>query len=136
VDPWVKQSLDGLTFSICSIYVFPFESKNSGLKILRWVGGPISQLEVMFIYWWYFISPLCWVYQIMSSSLELDKFLLPLHLGHSSSSTGFPQSTATDLYSFFWPFGLHFWVFPHLILPQFSLHILYSSYITLSLYLP
>jgi hypothetical protein len=30
---------------------FPLERDNSGLKILRWVGGPIPEPVVMPIYW-------------------------------------------------------------------------------------
>jgi hypothetical protein len=42
----VGQSLDGLSFSLCSIFVptFPLDRDNSRLKILRWVDGPIPQL--------------------------------------------------------------------------------------------
>ena len=51
MDPKVGHSLDGLSFSICSIFVsvFPLDSNNSGLKILRWEGGTIPQLEAIFI---------------------------------------------------------------------------------------
>jgi hypothetical protein len=36
----VGQSLDGLSFSLCSIFLpaFPLDRDNSGLKNLRWVG--------------------------------------------------------------------------------------------------
>jgi len=42
----VRLSLDGLSFSFYSIFVpfYPLDRKNSRLKFLRWVGGPIPQL--------------------------------------------------------------------------------------------
>ena len=41
--------LDGLFFSLCSIFclAFSFDRNNSGLNILRSVAGPIFQLEAM-----------------------------------------------------------------------------------------
>jgi hypothetical protein len=36
---WMLRSLDDFSFSLCSIFV-PLNRNNSGLKILRWVGGP------------------------------------------------------------------------------------------------
>jgi hypothetical protein len=48
----VGQSLDGLTFSLCSIFVleFPLDRDNSALKVFRWVGGLIPLMEAMSIY--------------------------------------------------------------------------------------
>jgi hypothetical protein len=71
--------------------VFPLDRSNSGLKFLRWVGGPIPQLEAMPIHWiWSLqvLSPLCWVFQLMSSSLGPGSLLLSWHLGLSG---GYPQ---------------------------------------------
>jgi hypothetical protein len=64
-------SLDGLSFSLCSIFVpaFPLDRNNCGLKIMRWVGGPISLMGAMSIYWRWslpFLSPRCWAFQIRS----------------------------------------------------------------------
>jgi hypothetical protein len=41
MDPKVEWSLDGLSFSFCSIFspVFPLNENSSGLKFLRWVDG-------------------------------------------------------------------------------------------------
>ena len=46
IDTQVWQSLHGLPFSICSIFVpeFPLDRNNAGLKGLRWVNGPTPQL--------------------------------------------------------------------------------------------
>ena len=67
MDSKVRQSLEGLFFSLCFIFVpeFPLDRNNSGLKILMWVGGPIPQLGAMSIYWrWSLqvLSPCCWVF--------------------------------------------------------------------------
>jgi hypothetical protein len=52
---------------------FPLDNNNSGLKFLRLVGGPISQLRAMSIYWrclYRFYLPFIG-YQLMSSHLVL-----------------------------------------------------------------
>ena len=48
MDLMVEQSLDGLSFCQCSIFVppFPLDRNNPGLKILRLVCGPIPQVRV------------------------------------------------------------------------------------------
>jgi hypothetical protein len=45
----MRQSLVSLSFSLCSIFVpvFSLDRNISGLKILRLVGDPIPQLEVL-----------------------------------------------------------------------------------------
>ena len=66
--------------------VFPLDRSNSGLKFLRWVGGPIPQLGAMPNLWiWSLqvLSPLCWVFQLMSSLLGPGRLLLSWHLGLS-----------------------------------------------------
>jgi hypothetical protein len=71
---------------------FPFDRSDSGLLFLRWVGGPIPQLEAKPTHWiWSLqvLSPLCWVFQLMSSLLNPGNLLGPWHLGLSS---GYPQS--------------------------------------------
>ena len=65
MDLQVWCSLDGTSISLYAIFfvpVFPLDRNISGLKTLRWVGGPIPQLGAMPIYWrWSLqvLSPLC-----------------------------------------------------------------------------
>ena len=80
------------------IPAFPLESNSSGLKFLRWVGGPIPQLGAMPIYWrWSLqvLSPCCWVFQLMSSPLGPGRLLHPWGLGFSSGSPHSPPRTVT-----------------------------------------
>ena len=52
--------------------VFLLDRSNSVLIVLRWVCGPIPQLGAMPNLWmWslWVLSPLCWVFQLMSSPL-------------------------------------------------------------------
>jgi hypothetical protein len=87
-----------LSFSLCFIFVvvvsaFRLDGSNSGLTFLRWVGGPIRQQGAMSIYWrWSLqvLSPLCWVFQLMSFLLGPGNLLLPWHLGLCSGSPQFP----------------------------------------------
>jgi hypothetical protein len=70
----VGQSVDVLSFSLCSIFVseFPLDRNNTGLKILRWVDGPIIQLGAMFIYWTWslqVVSLYCWAFWLMITRL-------------------------------------------------------------------
>jgi hypothetical protein len=69
-----------------SLSCIPLNRSNSGLKVLRTVGGPIPQpgtvpnlskwsLEVL--------SSLCCIFQLMSSPLGLASLLLSWHLGFS-----------------------------------------------------
>jgi hypothetical protein len=65
---------------------------------LRWVGGPIPQPEAMPNLWiWSLqvLSPLCWVFQPMSSTLGPGRLLLSWHLGLSN-----PQFPTPHLYIF------------------------------------
>ena len=83
--------------------VFPLDRSNSGLKFWRWVGGPIPQLGAMPNLWiWSLqvLSPLCWVFQLMSSLLGPGSLLLSWHLGLSSGYPSSPSPTATYFYSF------------------------------------
>jgi hypothetical protein len=52
MDRTVGPYLDGLSFSLCSIFVpaFLLDRDNSGLKYLRLVGGPISPLGTRSVY--------------------------------------------------------------------------------------
>jgi hypothetical protein len=50
----VGQSLDGFSLSLCSIFffvpAFSLDRNNSGLKILKWVGGLFPQMGPVSIY--------------------------------------------------------------------------------------
>jgi hypothetical protein len=50
--PKLGRSLDGFSFSLCSICVtaFSLDRNSSGPKFLRWVGDLIPQMSAMFIY--------------------------------------------------------------------------------------
>ena len=52
MDSKLGWSLDSLSFSLCSIFVAAFllDRNNSGLKFLRWVGGPIPLMGAVSIY--------------------------------------------------------------------------------------
>ena len=78
---------------------FPLDRNNSGLKCLRWIGGPIPQLGAVPIHWiWTLqvLSPLCWVFWLMSSPSGPENLLLPWHLGLSS---GYPQFPIPHCYT-------------------------------------
>jgi hypothetical protein len=90
----VEWSLVGFSFSLCFIFVsafpldrtkcLPLDRDNSGLKILRWVGGPIPPLRVVPIYWrssLQVLSPCCWVFWFMSSPLGHGSLSHPWRLG-------------------------------------------------------
>jgi hypothetical protein len=60
--------------------VFPLDRNNPGLIFLRWVGSPIPQLGSMPNLWiWSLqvLSPLYWVFQLLSSPLYSGSLLLP-----------------------------------------------------------
>ena len=85
--------------------VFPLDRSNFGLKFLRWVGGPISQLGAMPNLWiWSLqvLSPLYWVFQLMSSLLGPGSLLLSWHLGLLGGYPQFPI-LATHFCSISWP---------------------------------
>jgi hypothetical protein len=52
MDPKLDQSLDAVSFNLCSIFIpaFSLDRNNSGLKNLKMVGGPIPPLGDLFIY--------------------------------------------------------------------------------------
>ena len=125
MDHKVGWSLDGLSFSLCSIFVpaFPLDRDDSGLKHFRWVGGPIPPLGALSIYWrrsLQVLSPYCWVFQLMSSTL--GSWIL-LHLWFQGlSSSSLPSPSATYFYSFSWSSGLLSCLFLYLVLhPLFPL---------------
>jgi len=72
MDPQVRQSVDGFSFSLCStlcpcIYL---DRNNSGLKFWRWVSGPIPQLgwggmPILCTWSRQVLPPLCGVFQLM-----------------------------------------------------------------------
>ena len=80
MDPKVGQSLLHFFFFVPE---FLLERSNSGLQILRGVEGPITQLGAISIYWrWSLqvVSSLCWVLQLMSSTLGPGNLLHHWHL--------------------------------------------------------
>ena len=73
--------------------VFPFDRSNTGLLYLRWMGGSIPQPGTVPIHWIWsqqVLSPLCWVFWLMSSLLGPGNLLGPWHLGLSSGYSQFP----------------------------------------------
>ena len=124
---WIPrwESLGGLSFSLCSTFVLAFllNKNHSGLKFLRWVDGSIPQPGAMPILWvWSLqvLSPLCSVFQLMSSLLGPENLLLPWHLGLSSSYPQFPiPHCYTPLFNFL-TICTSSSLFPHLILAPFS----------------
>jgi hypothetical protein len=72
--------------------VFPLDRNISGLKFLRWVGGPIPKRWAMPIYWRWpleVVSLLCWLFPLKSSPLAPGSLSLPWNLALSS---GYPSS--------------------------------------------
>jgi hypothetical protein len=73
-----------------SVPAFPLDKNNSGLKILRRVGGPIRQLGAMSMYWrWSLqvLSHFCWVFWLISSNRRMDtENVVYLHSGIVLSS--------------------------------------------------
>ena len=85
--------VSGWTYFQCLLHffvpVFPLDGNNSGLKFLRWVGGPIPQAEPVYWRWsLQVLSPHCWVFRLISSSLGPRSLLDPWCLRLSS---GFPH---------------------------------------------
>ena len=78
---------------------FPFDRRNSELIFLRWVGGPILQRGAVPIHWIWslqILSPVCWVFWLMSSLLGPRNLLGPWHL---ELFTGYPQFPFSYCYS-------------------------------------
>ena len=100
MDPHVGQSPDVLLFSLCST-LFPcisFIQEKFLVKILRRVDGSVVQPGAVPILWimsLQVLSPLCWVFQLMSSPMEPGSLLLSWHLGHAGS---YPQSPILHCY--------------------------------------
>jgi hypothetical protein len=106
MDPQVGQSLGGLSFSLCST-LFPHISFGQGqfwVTILRRVGGPIPQQGAVPNLWMcsrQVLSPLCWVFQLMSFPLSPGSLLLSWGLGLSVSYLQFPITHCyTPLFNF------------------------------------
>jgi len=90
------------------ISVLLFDKSNSGLIFLRWAGGPISQLGAMPIHWiWSLqvLSPLCWVFWLMSSLLgNVNKpSLVPGIWDFLVATPSSPSPTSIKLHSNSWP---------------------------------
>ena len=87
-----------LVFDPLFVPAFPLERNNSGLKILRWVSGPIPQPGAVPIHWKWFLHILSfpyWVFQLLSPILGPGSLLLPWHLEHSR---GCPQFLNPNCY--------------------------------------
>jgi len=74
---------------------------NSGLILIfwAWMGGPISQpgvVLILFIWSLQALSPLCWVFWLMSFLLDPGSLLLSWHQGLSS---GYPQFSSPHSYT-------------------------------------
>jgi hypothetical protein len=77
--------------------IFPLD-KQFWVKILRRVSDPIPELGAVPKLWIWSLqvpSPLCWVFQLMSSQLGPGRLLLHWQLGLSS---GYPQFPIHHLY--------------------------------------
>jgi hypothetical protein len=82
IDPQVVQSLESLCFSLCSTFCpfISFRQEQFGLKFLRRVGGPLSQMGAvpnLSTRSLQVLSSLCWVFQLMSPPLRPGSLLFP-----------------------------------------------------------
>jgi hypothetical protein len=95
MDPQVGQSL---SVSVpLFVPVFPLDRSNSGLIFGRWVGGHIPQTGAVPNLWIWSVqvlSPFCWVFQLMASSLGPGSLLFSCLLGLSG---GYPLVPHTPL---------------------------------------
>jgi hypothetical protein len=76
------------------VSAFLLDRNNSGLKILRWMGGPSPQLGAMTMYWIWILqvlSLLCLVVCLMASLLDPENLSLPKHQGLSSDPPPTPH---------------------------------------------
>jgi len=104
------------------VRVFSLDRKNSGLKFLRWVGGPIPQTGAVPIHWiWSLpvLSLLYWVFWLKSSLMGPRNILLPSHWVFLVVTHSSPSPTATHFCSISRPSVFLPLFFPHLILPPF-----------------
>ena len=116
-------SLDGLSFSLCSIFCFCIFFRQEQFWVKKFWDGWVAS----FFNWGPCLSTegrlykfcLCWVFQLMSSSLGQRCLSNPWHLELSSSSHGSPPPTLLHI-SIHSPGSLESSFFPYLIL--FSLH--------------
>ena len=72
---WVWQSLNGLSFGLCFIFVlaYPLDRNNSRLKNLKMVGCPHPNTRgLVYLLRWSLqvLSPHCWAFQLRSSPLK------------------------------------------------------------------
>ena len=96
MDPQVGESLDGLSFSFCSTLftAFPLDRRNSGLNFEKGWGGSNPQLVAIpnLCIWFLLLSPLGWLFQLMSSQFCSQSQLLSWHQGLSVGYSQFPIS--------------------------------------------
>jgi hypothetical protein len=80
-------------FALLFVPILPLDRSNSGLKNLRRVSGSIPQAGAVLnlsIWSLQVLSPLCWVFQLMSSLLGTGSLLLSWHLKNSGGYLQFP----------------------------------------------
>ena len=100
IDSQVGKSLDGLSFSVCSSLCpcILFRQEKVCFRIFEM--GPMPKVWKKSLQ---LLSPLRWVFQIMSSLLGPGDPFAFLHLGLSDGYPSSPFPIATHLCSIFWP---------------------------------
>jgi hypothetical protein len=111
--------------------VFSLDMHSPGLKILRWVCGPIPQLwsvPIHCICSLQVLSPLCWIFLLMLSSLCPENLL---HLWYLRIFSGLPPLPHPPLLHtsiqfpdppYFFHISSHTWSWPPFSLPLLSLN--------------
>jgi hypothetical protein len=123
----VRQFSDGLSFSLCSIFVpvLPLNRNISVLKTLRWVGGPFPWLRAVLIYWRWSLQVLSaplWAFPIISYPLGAGALSFPWSLGISS---GYPQFLIPYCYMFLFHFLTLCIFLPSSLVPD-TAHLVFS----------
>lgn len=95
MDPQVGPPMHCLSFSLCSTLRpwISIRQEQFWVIFLIWVGDPIFQPQTMHNHWICFLqvlSPICWLFWLMSSFLGPGNLLLPWHLGLTSGYPCFP----------------------------------------------
>jgi hypothetical protein len=100
--------------------IFPLDRCNSGLKIWKWVGGPIPETGALpnpCLWCLQILPPICLSFHLISSLLGPGSPLLSWNLGLSGGYLQFPI-LPIHLCSNSWPSVYHFCLLPYLILPS------------------
>ena len=96
INPQVGQSLDGLSFSLCSTLCscISFRQKQFCVESLEMGGWPLPSTRRTWLTSGYalhrFSFPICGIFQIMSSPWGLGRLLISCHLGISGGYHQFP----------------------------------------------